>query len=195
MLSIVKKLFGSKTDRDFREIKPLLDQTLQAYESIKHLDNDQLRAKTQEFRARIRENVRTEQDQIDQLRHRIEEEYAMDVEEKELLYNQIDALEKVQDEKTEEVLKLIIPEAFSVIKETARRFKENAEVSVTATDMDRDLAASRPSITIKGNAAIYQNQWMAGGNDDYLGHGALRCAAYRRCGHLHSGKDCRDGHR
>lgn len=164
MPSFIKKLFGSKTERDFREIKPLLDQTLLAYETIKNLDNDQLRAKTQEFRERIRENVNAEQDQIDQLRQQIEENFAMDVEEKERLYNQIDALEKMQDEKTEEMLQQILPEAFSVIKETARRFKENAEVKVTATQMDRDLAATRPSITINGNTAIYQNQWVAGGN-------------------------------
>jgi len=164
MLSIVKKLFGSKTDRDFREIKPLLDQTLKAYDTIKILDNDQLRAKTQEFRQRIAEVVKAEQDQIDQLRRQMEENYGMDVEEKERLYNQIDALGKVQDEKTEDVLKQILPEAFCVIKETARRFKEGGDVKVTATQMDRDLAATRPSITISGNTAIYQNQWMAGGN-------------------------------
>ncbi|MEE4178630.1 MAG: preprotein translocase subunit SecA, partial [Bacteroides sp.] len=164
MPSFIKKLFGSKAERDFREIKPLLDQTLQAYESIKNLDNDQLRAKTQEFRQRIRENVMGEQEQINQLRKQIEENFAMDVEEKERLYNQIDGLEKTQDEKTEELLQQILPEAFSVIKETARRFKENNEVKVTATQMDRDLAAFRPSININGNTAVYQNQWVAGGN-------------------------------
>ena len=164
MPSLFKKLFGSKIDRDFREIKPLLDQTLQVYEAIKNLDNDQLRAKTLEFRLRIRENIKAEQDQIDQLRKEIENNFAMDVEEKERLYNQIDGLEKAQDEKTEELLRQILPEAFSVIKETARRFKENNEVKVTATQMDRDLAASRPSITITGNTAVYQNQWIAGGN-------------------------------
>ncbi len=164
MLSIIKKLFGSKTERDYREIKPLLDQTILAYETIKNLDNDQLRAKTQEFRNRIAQEVKAEQDQIDQLRHQLEGNFTMDVEEKELLYNQIDALAKVQDEKTEEALKQILPEAFAVIKETARRFKEGPEVMVTATHMDRDLAAIRPSISISGNTAIYQNQWMAGGN-------------------------------
>ena len=164
MPSLFKKLFGSKIDRDFREIKPLLDQTLQVYEAIKNLDNDQLRAKTLEFRLRIRENIKAEQDQIEQLRKEIENNFAMDVEEKERLYNQIDGLEKAQDEKTEELLRQILPEAFSVIKETARRFKENNEVKVTATQMDRDLAASRPSITITGNTAVYQNQWIAGGN-------------------------------
>ena len=164
MLSIVKKLFGSKTDRDYREIKPLFGQTLQAYESIKNLTNDQLRAKTQEFRQRIADNLKAEQEQIDELRRQMDQNYAMDVEEKEKLYNQIDAIEKTQYDKTQELLRQILPEAFCVIKETARRFKENAEVSVAATENDRNLAAKRPSISIKGNSAVYQNQWMAGGN-------------------------------
>lgn len=164
MLSIIKKLFGSKSERDFREIKPLLEQTLLAYETIKNLDNDKLRSKTQEFRYIIAGELKAEQEQIDQLRRQMEEDFNMDVEEKEKLYNQIDALIKAQDEKIEEALKQILPEAFAVIKETARRFKESSEVKVTATQMDRDLAAFRPSITISGNTAIYQNQWMAGGN-------------------------------
>ncbi|HSV87096.1 MAG TPA: preprotein translocase subunit SecA [Bacteroidales bacterium] len=163
MLHILKKIFGSKAERDFREITPLLDKVFAAYETIRQLDNDLLRAKTPEFRQRIHDHVRTERDQIDALRKKIETEYAMDVEEKEKIYNHIDSIEKIVDEKTEAILLEILPEAFCVIKETARRLKEGA-VTVTATQNDRDLAAIKPSITVQGNKAVYQNQWIAGGN-------------------------------
>lgn len=164
MLGLVKKIFGSKTDRDYKEVKPLQEQTLLAYETIKDLSNDDLRAKTSEFRQRIREYIAAEQDEIDKLLESIETRYDMDVEEKEGLYNQIDELEKRQNEKTETVLKEILPEAFSVIKETARRFKENEEVEVLANDDDRNLAATRPNVEIRGQSAFYKNKWMAGGN-------------------------------
>jgi len=163
MLSILKKIFGSKADRDFREINPLLDKVFAAYEAISQLDNDLLRAKTPEFRQKIYDHVRAEQEQVNALRQRIELEYEMDIEEKEKIYQQIDSIEKLQDEKTEAILLEILPEAFCVIKETARRFKEGS-VAVTATQNDRDLAAVRPSITIQGSKAVFQNQWIAGGN-------------------------------
>ncbi len=164
MLGILKKIFGNKADRDFKEIKPLLDQTLQAYQKITQLDNDQLRLKTIEFRKKIQENIRSEQEKIDALKREAEENRLLDIDQKESLYNQIDELEKVKDEKTEKLLIEILPEAFSVMKETGKRFTENTEVVVTATQMDRDLASIRPSISIKGDKAVYQNQWMAGGN-------------------------------
>ncbi len=164
MLSLVKKLFGSKADRDYKEIKGLLDRTLQAYETIKLLDNDQLRAKTAEFRQRIADHVKEEQKQIDTLREHLETNYDIDIEEKERTYEQIDRLDDQKNEKTEELLVDLIPEAFSVIKETARRFAENTEVIVDATDFDRNLAATRPSIEIRNDKAVFKNQWMAGGN-------------------------------
>ena len=163
MLSILKHFFGSKTDRDFREIKPIYEAILKAYETIKGLTNDQLRGKTAEFKLRIKENIKTEQEQIEQLQGRIVGEHTLELDEKEKIYQQIDALQKAQDQKTETILLEILPEAFSVIKETARRFKEG-EVRVQATQFDRDLAAIKPSISIEGDTAVYQNQWMAGGN-------------------------------
>ncbi len=164
MLNLIKKVFGSKAERDFREIKGLLDKTLQAYEEIKLLDNDQLRAKTLEFRERIAKHIAEEQRQIDTLQEYLETNYDIDVEEKEHIYEQIDQLDDRQNEKSEELLETLIPEVFSVVKETARRFKENEEMLVTANDYDRELAASRPNIEIKGDKASYRNQWMAGGN-------------------------------
>ncbi len=164
MLNLVKKLFGSKAERDYKEIKSLLIKTLESYEQIQTLDNDELRAKTNAFRERILNYIQEEQEEIDKLREQLEREFDMDIEEKEQLYGRLDELEKIQIQKTEDALEEILPEAFSVIKETARRFKENEEVVVTATDFDRNLAASRPSIDIRGDKAVYKRQWMAGGN-------------------------------
>ncbi len=164
MLNIIKKLFGSKADRDYREIKDVLEKTIATYEEIKTLDNDQLRAKTQEFKERISGYVAEEQRQIDTLREYLDTNFDIDVEEKEKIYKQIDQLDDRQNEKTEELLAELIPEAFTVIKETARRFNDNAEVDVLANDFDRELAAKRPSIEIRGERAYYKNQWVAGGN-------------------------------
>ncbi len=164
MLNIIKKIFGSKAERDYREIKDILESTLQTYEEIKTLDNDRLRAKTTELKERISGHIADEQRQIDTLREYLETNYDIDVEEKERIYEQIDRLDDLQNEKVEELMEELIPEAFSVVKETARRFKESTEVEVAANDYDRELAASRPSIEIRGDKAYYRNQWMAGGN-------------------------------
>ncbi len=164
MLSIIKKVFGSKEDRDFKEIKPLLNQIQEAYKIIQSLDNDQLRAKTAYFRELIQREIREEQLESEGIRKELGEKLDLTIDEKERLYSRLDELKKLQNEKTETILEQIIPEAFSVIKETARRFKEHQEVVVTANDFDRNLAAYRPSVEIMGDKAIYQRQWVAGGN-------------------------------
>ena len=164
MLGLVKKIFGSKTDRDFKEIKPLLELTRAACDVTARLSNDELRDKTSWFRQRIMDQIAEEQREIDRLRAQIEASYDMDVEEKERFYNQIDELEKRQNEKTELVLLEILPEAFAVVRETARRFKENDEVVVRATENDRNLAATRANVEIRGDSAYFKNKWVAGGN-------------------------------
>ena len=169
MANFLSKLFGTKSDRDLKEVKPYLDATLKIYPEIQKLSNDQLRAKTVEFKERIRKEVETEENELATLRQRIEEEYDMPINEKEEIYKRIDKLEKDSYDKTQKVLYDILPEAFSVVKETARRFAENAEVVVTATDHDRALAVKRDSVNIVvgedgQDKAVYQNQWMAGGN-------------------------------
>ncbi len=165
MANILTKLFGNKSQRDLKEVKPLLDATLAVYPTIQTLSNDQLRGKTIEFRQKIASAIETEENELKQLRDRIEAEYDMPIDEKENLYKRIDELEKQSYEKTQRVLDEILPEAFAVVKDTARRFAQNATVEVTATDHDRDLAATHASITIEGDKAIYQNHWMAGGNE------------------------------
>ena len=169
MANFLSKLFGTKSDRDLKEVKPFLDATLKIYPEIQKLDNDQLRAKTIEFKERIRKEVEAEENELASLRQRIEEEYDMPVAEKEELYKRIDKLEKESYDKTQKVLNEILPEAFSVVKETARRFAENSEVVVTATDHDRELAVKRDNVNIVTgpdgqDKAVYKNQWMAGGN-------------------------------
>ncbi|MDA3944676.1 MAG: preprotein translocase subunit SecA [Bacteroidetes bacterium] len=164
MLGILKKMLGDKSTRDLKVIKPLLDKTLAAYEDIKKLDNDALRAKTNEFKQLIAEHISAETNEIAALHQQANDSPDMESAEKEKLYNQIDRLEKLQYDKTEELLTEILPEAFSVMKETARRFKENETIEVTATEMDKQMAATRDHVEIRGDKAVYKNSWVAGGN-------------------------------
>ena len=165
MANFLTKLFGNKSQRDLKVVRPFLEATLAVYPEIEKLSNDQLRAKTIEFKERIAKTIETEENELAAMRKRIEEEYDMPVDEKESLYKRIDELEKQSYDKTQEVLDDILPEAFAVVKETAKRFAQNEVVEVTATDHDRDLAATHPSISINGDKAFYQNHWMAGGNE------------------------------
>lgn len=164
MLTAFKKIIGSKADRDLKAVMPYLKKIKDAYESISKLSNDELRAKTVEFRQRIAEYISEEENQVREIKAQIEKDLEMDIHEKEKLYESIDQLEKQTYEKTQEILDEILPEVFSVMKETAKRFKENEKVEVTATEMDRNLAATRDNINIVGDKAYYDNKWMAGGS-------------------------------
>jgi len=143
---------------------PLLKKIQEAYLHIEKLTNDQLRDKTPEFKKKITEFLSHENEQIEQMRSRAES-YEIDMDEKEKIFNQIDELEKKKYERTEEVLMEILPEAFAVVKETARRFKENEIVEVSLKEFDKDLAAKRPGIDITDGKAYYKNKWIAGGNE------------------------------
>ncbi len=162
ILKSISKVFGNKSDRDIKEIQPLVEQVHEATKSITLLSNDALRAKTQEFRKRISEHIKEEVDRIAELKKLAESEEEIDAKEKH--YVEIDAVEKEIVKKTETVLNDILPEAFAVVKETARRFKENKSITVAATQMDKDLAVIRPHITIDGEKATWQNSWEAAGN-------------------------------
>ncbi len=142
----------------------MADEIARAYPDISQLSNDELRARTPWFRERIQQNIASEQAAIDKMQQQIEEDLDLDNVEKEKLYAEVDRLKKTVYEKTERMLEEILPEAFSVMKETAKRLKENEIVEVSATDHDRDLAAVRANVTIQGDKAYYQNSWMAGGN-------------------------------
>jgi preprotein translocase subunit SecA len=157
-------MFGTKSDRDLKEIHPIVDQILAEYARLSSLSNDQLRGKTADFKKRIAERSAKEQGQIDSIRKKIDAEPEMDVESKEKLYEEIDELEKTIIKNNAEILDEILPEAFAVVKETARRFASNPELEVTATQMDRDFAAKKDSVQIRGDKAYWANTWVAAGN-------------------------------
>jgi preprotein translocase subunit SecA len=161
----ISKLFGgSKSERDVKEISPYISQINEKFESYKNISNDELRNKTQVFRARIADFVKAEQDEINRLKAEAETE-GVDIEEQEKMFNEIDALEKKMVKKIEDVLLEILPEAFAVVKETARRFTENKELEVTATQHDRDLSVKKKNVVINGDKAIWKNTWDAAGNE------------------------------
>jgi preprotein translocase subunit SecA len=161
---VLGKFLGNKSDRDMREVMPFVDKIKAAYEPIPELTNDQLRERSAALKQRVTDYVAVEKSELEALKAKAEDP-DVEVTEKESIYKQIDILDEDIDEKYEVVLNEILPEAFSVIKDTARRFKENEEIEVTAMDYDRTLAAARESVEIKGNRAIWQNRWMAGGNE------------------------------
>ena len=163
-MGFLKKLFGDKASRDNKALEPILQKTLKAYEQIVKLDIDSLRHKTQEFKEYIKNKTATEVAEIAELKAKAEANPDMDPDEKEKLYNQIDKLEKQELDHIEEALNEILPEAFSVVKAAAKYFCEHETVEVTATDLDRELAAKYEHVTIEGDKAYYKNSWMAGGN-------------------------------
>ncbi len=164
MLSFFKKLFGDKSTRDLKAIQPLLQETIAAYTTISKLPVDQLRNKTNEFKAKIAAAIANEEAEIARLKQQIDEQFELEAGEKEKIYNQIDKLEKLQYDKTEEVLSEILPEAFAVMKAASNLFKENEYIEVSATELDRNLAAYHDFIEIRDNKAYYSTSWVAGGN-------------------------------
>ncbi|CAN5396402.1 preprotein translocase subunit SecA [soil metagenome] len=160
--SITKLFGGSKSERDVKEVTPYIKKINDFFDSYNSLSHDELRNKTVEFRARIAEFVKEEQDEINKLKTEAETE-GVDVEEQEKMYNQVDALEKKMLVKIEEVLLEILPEAFAVVKETARRFTVNKEIIVNATQLDRDLAVKKKNVIINGDKATWMNTWDAAG--------------------------------
>lgn len=163
MANFFTKLFGTKSQRDLKQLNPILDKCLAAYDEIEKLSNDELRAKTVDFKTTIHSAIESEQKQVDELKSRIDSELDMAVEEKQRIYTQIEDLEKKIYDKTQNVLNDLLPEAFAVVKATAKRFAENEKVEVTANEHDKYLAASRDNVNIVGDKAYYDNSWIAGG--------------------------------
>ncbi|HAM99081.1 MAG TPA: preprotein translocase subunit SecA [Marinilabiliales bacterium] len=162
--NLLTKFFGNKSDRDIKEIMPYVEKTKTEYEKLQNLSNDQLRDKTKELQQRINEFIQKENQEIAELKLKLDSD-ALEIDQREEIYDAIDKIEKQIDDKIEDVLTQILPEAFAVIKETARRFKENEYVEVTATDFDKNIAAKRSSVEIEGSNARWYNKWMAGGNE------------------------------
>ena len=160
---LFKKIFGTKAERDLKQLRPMLDKVLAAYETIDKLDNDQLRAKCDELKAKIQEAIAADEKRIAEIKLEIETDIPLDRKEK--LATESDKLVKKVDETIETVLNEILPEAFAIMKSTARRFKENDVIRVKATQFDRDLSATKEFVSIEGDYAVWQNHWMAGGNE------------------------------
>ena len=163
MIGIIKKIFGTKYDRDVKKYNPVVDEINEYFEEYKNLSNDELRNKTLEFKARIKDYLKDIDDEISRLKSAADTEE--DILRKEEIYDEIDELVKDRDKELEVVLNEVLPEAFAVVKETSRRFAENESLRVTATQHDKDLAAAKPNITIEGDEAIWSNKWLAAGGE------------------------------
>jgi len=159
---VLNKFFGSKSQRDIKEVLPLLNKIREAYEVIKQLSNDGLRAKTNEIKNYVRNSVNELEKRIQDMKQQVELG-GVDVEKMEDLYREIDKTEKEIVADIEKALLEVLPDAFSIVKETARRFAENEYIEVTATEMDKDIASQRNSVEIHGDKARYLSTWLAGG--------------------------------
>ena len=165
MLGILSKIFGgNKSEKDIKNIQPLVAEINQHFAAYKSLTNDELRAKTVEFKARISEHLSKMDTRIADLNQQAEGLPFNDINGKDVIYQEIDKLKKDKDKEIEEILKELLPEAFAVVKETARRFKENSEMVATATELDRSLSVRKEHIRIDGLQSVYNNSWMAAGS-------------------------------
>ena len=163
LADIFKKIFGSKADRDMKAIRPTLDKVLLVYESIDKLSDDQLREKCQTLKDKIKAAIAEDEARIAEIKEQLEGDIPLS--QKEKLATESDKLVKKVDETIEAVLDEILPEAFAIMKSTARRFKENPVIKVQATEFDRLLSTSKEFVSIDGDYALWQNHWMAGGNE------------------------------
>jgi preprotein translocase subunit SecA len=164
MLGFISKLFGNKSERDLKSIQPLVEKIKAEFAKLENISNDELRAMTLDFKERIAQGLADIDNDIQSAKEQAESP-EISVDAKVDLYTQIDKLEKDRNKALEEILLNILPEAFAVVKETARRFKENKTIEVTAWDSDRELAAKKANVVIKGDKAIHHNTWKAAGND------------------------------
>ena len=146
-----------------KQLQPVLAKILDAYKEIDSLSVDELRAKSAELKQIIRDRIAADEDRIAHIKEELEKDIPLD--KKEELATESDKLVKKVDEEIEQVLNEILPEAFAVMKSTARRFKENPEIRVKATDFDRQLSTTKDFVRIEGDEAVWQNHWMAGGNE------------------------------
>ena len=160
---LLKKMFGSKADRDLKEIRPILNKALAAYERIEKMSDDQLREEAQRIKKVIADRIAADEAKKKELRGKLED-MTLSADEKERIATEVDKLTKKIDEMIEVVLMEVLPEAFAIMRSTARRFKENATIKVLATEADRELSTKADFVTIEGDYAIWKNTWLAGGN-------------------------------
>ncbi|MBR3653291.1 MAG: preprotein translocase subunit SecA [Bacteroidales bacterium] len=161
--SVIGKIFGSKSERDLKAVKPILDKILAVYPEIDALSDDDIRARSAALRARLRDVEKPFEDRINEIKQELDQD--IPISEKEKLAGESDKLVKDEDEAIEKALDEILPEAFAIVKSTARRFKEHETITVTATQFDRDLSVNHDFVDIEGDKAIFRNHWLAGGNE------------------------------
>jgi preprotein translocase subunit SecA len=162
--NLLTKFFGNKSDRDIKETTPIVSSILEEYKKLESISNDELRAKTQGLKQRISDFIKEEKNQIQSLKDKLENE-SIDINEREDIYLEIDKIESKIDDKIQEVLDEVLPTAFAIVKETAKRFTENETLTVKASLFDREIASQRESVEIEGDNAIWHNSWIAGGSE------------------------------
>jgi len=159
------KVFGTKSDRDIKEVLPVVEQINIEFAKLKELSNDELRAKTNDVLDRINQYLRDIDDEIAALHTRVDDNPDMDLHTKEDVFNEIDALEEKRNDKLEEVLLEVLPLTFAIVKDTARRFMENEQLEVTASMFDKEMSGKAEHVNLKGDKAIWNNTWKAAGTD------------------------------
>jgi preprotein translocase subunit SecA len=164
MLKLIAKIFGTKSQRDIKAVDPLVKETIAEYEKLQSINNDQLREKTNEVRQTIRNFVAQIDGQLAELHKSIADNPELDINEKEGIFAQIDKLEAERNKELEKVLLQVLPKAFAIVRETARRFKENEYIEVAAQDFDIRMSATHSNVTLHGDKARWAKQWMAAGN-------------------------------
>jgi preprotein translocase subunit SecA len=165
MLTFLKKFFGTKSEKDIKLIQPQVDKIIEIYPTLQKLSNDELRAKVDVLKQKIQDAIKPQQSEIESIKSKIDADVDMDVDDKEDLYKEIDVIEKDITKVIEDTLNDILPEAYAILKDTARRFSENEELLVTANDFDKSLAKSFKNIELRGNQVAWKNKWNAAGVD------------------------------
>ncbi len=160
----LKKIFGTKSDRDIKVIMPHVIKTKEEYAKLPDISDDELRAKTNDVKEQIDNHLNEIDKQLEELHQKVDENPELDIHEKEKIFNEIDELEESRNKQLEDILLEVLPQAFAIVKETARRFKENGQLVVTATMQDKQLAAKHEHVEIDGDKAIWHNEWLAAGN-------------------------------
>ncbi|MDQ4140977.1 MAG: preprotein translocase subunit SecA, partial [Bacteroidota bacterium] len=161
----VAKIFGTKSERDIKEVTPYVGQINEEYARLAAISDDELRQRTQAVKSIIDERLNEIDAKISALHQRVANEPELDIMQKENIFSEIDTLEKDRNKQLETVLMEVLPQAFAIVKETARRFKENGQLVVTATEIDRTIAARKPNVRLEGDKAIWAYKWMAAGNE------------------------------
>ncbi|MDI1353304.1 MAG: preprotein translocase subunit SecA [bacterium] len=165
MFDFLKKLFGTKSEKDIKALESKVEEINSIFASLNSVSNDELRSRSAAIRAAIHGAVKSQNDKMGEIKTRLENEPEMDVNTKEDLYKEIEDLEKEVADEFEKVLGTYLPESFAVLKETARRLKENEEIEVTASDFDRELAKTHKNVEIRGDKAAFKRNWLAAGSE------------------------------